>query len=75
MSSHFPEPASRGTAPSAPKPEDLARNICEVSGYRGLYLQIRAATVLPNGRTLAGESPQCDNVNKRHLRNGKADSK
>jgi hypothetical protein len=75
MSSHFPEPASRGTAPSVPKPEDLARNVCEVSGYCGLYLQIRAATVLSNGRTLAGESPQRDDVNRRHLRDGKAHSK
>jgi hypothetical protein len=46
VDSHFPEPASRGTAPSALKPEDLARSICEVSGHHSPYLQIRAATVL-----------------------------
>jgi hypothetical protein len=46
VSSHFPEPASRGTAPSALKPEDLVRNVCEVSGHCSPYLQIHVATVL-----------------------------
>jgi hypothetical protein len=46
VSSHFLEPARRGTAPFALKPEDLVRNVCEVSGHCSPYLQIHVTTVL-----------------------------